>query len=254
MLPRLRLTARHLKPATQRQPKALLPRKATMSTFTIPDTNLNINSTPDLTRDDLLSFPAFKIWISTLQRSLAQQENPSHEFHGDPYILRKIDIQSVDRFGGGRLGFVKLKADVSNSSGEKLPGSVFLRGGSVGMLVRCSSPDMKLEWKNRLLTRSTVNSSTGRCSRFIRKRQESNPNNPTPHPRRLPLLRRNPRRHARRQRDIRRRRSQRNPRRNRPLRPGERTHRHDLISAAVYPGPRGRGVLAESGVSVCWGQ
>jgi ADP-sugar diphosphatase len=107
-----------------------------MSTFTIPDANLHINSIPDLTRDDLLSFPAFKIWISTLQRSLAQQQNPSHEFHGDPYILRKIDVQSVDRFGGGRLGFVKLKADVSNSSGEKLPGSVFLRGGSVGMLVR----------------------------------------------------------------------------------------------------------------------
>lgn len=107
-----------------------------MSTFTIPDSNLNIHSTPDLTRDDLLAFPAFKVWFSTLQRSLAQQQNPSHEFHGDPYILRRIDVQSVDRFGGGRLGFVKMKADVSNSSGEKLPGSVFLRGGSVGMLVR----------------------------------------------------------------------------------------------------------------------
>lgn len=107
-----------------------------MSTFTIPDSNLSVNTTPDLTRDDLLAFPAFKIWLSTLQHSLARQQNPSHEFHQDPYTLRKIDIQSVDRFGGGRLGFIKLKADVSNSSGEKLPGSVFLRGGSVGMLVR----------------------------------------------------------------------------------------------------------------------
>lgn len=66
---------------------------------------------------------------------MAQQKNPGHEFHHDPYILRQIDIQSVDRFGGSRLGFVKLKADVSNGAGEHLPGSVFLRGGSVGMLV-----------------------------------------------------------------------------------------------------------------------
>lgn len=108
-----------------------------MSTFTIPGSNLQVNSIPDLTRDDLLSFPAFKIWMSTLQHSLARQQNPSHEFHKDPYVLRQIDIQSIDRFGGWRLGFVKLKADVSNGSGEKLPGSVFLRGGSVGMLV-CS--------------------------------------------------------------------------------------------------------------------
>lgn len=138
MLPRLRLTARHLKPALQRQPRpsTLTPRQVTMSTSsTLPDSNLNITSTPDLTRDDLLTFPAFKIWISTLQHSLARQQNPSHEFHGDPYMLRKIDVQAVDRFGGGRLGFVKLKADVSNGAGEKLPGSVFLRGGSVGMLV-----------------------------------------------------------------------------------------------------------------------
>lgn len=115
-----------------------------MSTFTLPGSSLRVNSTPDLTRDDLLSFPAFKTWLSTLQNSLARQSSPSHEFHDDPYVLRQIDIQAVDRFGGGRLGFIKLKADVSNGRGEKLPGSVFLRGGSVGMLV-CSlfssSPD-----------------------------------------------------------------------------------------------------------------
>lgn len=106
-----------------------------MSTFTIPGFDARVNSIPDLSREDLLSFPAFKTWIRTLQQSLGRQQNPSHEFHDDPYTLRSIDIQSIDRFGGGRLGFVKLKADVSNGSGETLPGSVFLRGGSVGMLV-----------------------------------------------------------------------------------------------------------------------
>lgn len=107
------------------------------STFTLPgsDTRVNLKSTPDLCQDDLLSFPAFKTWVSTLQGSLARQRDATHEFHHDPYVLRQINIQSVDRFGGSRLGFVKLKADVSNGAGECLPGSVFLRGGSVGMLV-----------------------------------------------------------------------------------------------------------------------
>ncbi|KAJ5775393.1 uncharacterized protein N7511_000404 [Penicillium nucicola] len=113
-----------------------------MSTFTIPDTDLEVKSIPDLTQKDLLSFPAFKVWIATLQQSLARQQHPSHEFHNDPYVLRKISIQAVDRFGGNRLGFVKLKADVSNGHGETLPGSVFLRGGSVGMLLILQPNDL----------------------------------------------------------------------------------------------------------------
>ncbi|KAJ5562588.1 hypothetical protein N7461_001349 [Penicillium sp. DV-2018c] len=113
-----------------------------MSTFTIPNTNLAVNSIPDLTQNELLSFPAFKIWMTTLQQSLARQGHSSHEFHKDPYVLRKIDIQSIDRFGGGRLGFIKMKAEVSNGQGETLPGSVFLRGGSVGMLLILQPSDI----------------------------------------------------------------------------------------------------------------
>lgn len=41
-------------------------------------------------------------------------------------------------FGGERIGFIKFKAEVSNDNGEKFPGSVFLRGGSVAMLVSCT--------------------------------------------------------------------------------------------------------------------
>lgn len=51
-------------------------------------------------------------------------------------------MQCVDRFGGGRIGFIKLKAEVSNEAGEKLPGSVFLRGGSVAMLVTLQPDDV----------------------------------------------------------------------------------------------------------------
>ncbi|EEQ87026.1 NUDIX family hydrolase [Blastomyces dermatitidis ER-3] len=108
-----------------------------MSTFIIPNSTpqIPVALTPDLSQDQLLAFPAFKIWLSTLQHSLSRQANPSHEFHAAPYTLRHIQIQAVDFFGGNRLGFVKLKADVSNDHGEKLPGSVFLRGGSVGILL-----------------------------------------------------------------------------------------------------------------------
>lgn len=139
MKSRLWLTVRHL------QPSSLSPlRPRAMSSFIIPASegsdSLSVNSTSDLSRDTLLNFPAFKIWLSTLQHSLRRQRHPSHEFHKDPYILRKIDIQTADFFKGGRLGFVKLKADVSNGNGETLPGSVFLRGGSVGMLVSLPKP------------------------------------------------------------------------------------------------------------------
>ena len=110
-----------------------------MSTFTISSSiagEVPVHLTSDLTKAQLLSFPAFKNWISTLEHSLSlQEQNENHTFHASPYKLRKIDIQSVDFFGSGKLGFVKLKAEVSNDKGEKLPGSVFLRGGSVGMMV-----------------------------------------------------------------------------------------------------------------------
>jgi hypothetical protein len=145
MIPRSRLALRNLSVLQKTAAK----RK--MSTFTIPihdiknnaasttttTTTIPVNfaSSSDLiSRDQLLSFPAFKTWLSTLQRSLARQRHPTHEFHRQPYALRKIDIQAVDRWGG-RIGFVKFVADVSNDSGESFPGSVFLRGGSVGMLV-----------------------------------------------------------------------------------------------------------------------
>ena len=127
MRQRLRLIASHVKPRSL----------AAMSTFSLPNTQpeIPVHLCHDLSKDQLLSFPAFKTWISTLQHSLSTQQNASHTFHSTPYRLRKIEIQSVDFFGGKRLGFVKLQAEVSNDCGEKLPGAVFLRGGSVGMMV-----------------------------------------------------------------------------------------------------------------------
>ncbi|KAM5489086.1 hypothetical protein MaudMau93_003811 [Microsporum audouinii] len=107
-----------------------------MSTFTLPASEppVPVQLTSDISQSQLLSFPAFKIWLSTLRHSLSRQQDPSHEFHAQPYVLRSISVQAVDHFGANRLGFVKFKADVSTDDGDRLPGSVFLRGGSVGML------------------------------------------------------------------------------------------------------------------------
>ena len=112
-----------------------------MSSFDLPgaDPAVAVELTSKLSKDQLLSFPAFKTWISTLQHSLSLQKQSTHVFYDTPFVLRRIDVQAVDFFGGGRLGFVKLKAEVSNNKGEKLPGSVFLRGGSVCMMVGSAS-------------------------------------------------------------------------------------------------------------------
>ena len=130
MLSRSQLIAKHFCSPTLLNASEHL--RIAMSTFTLPntDTQIPISLTSDLRKEQLLSFPAFKTWISTLSHSLSTQSNENHTFYETPYKLRRIDVQSVDFFGGGRIGFVKLKAQVSNDDGENLPGSVFLRGGS----------------------------------------------------------------------------------------------------------------------------
>ncbi|KAL8668013.1 MAG: hypothetical protein Q9168_007118 [Polycauliona sp. 1 TL-2023] len=121
-----------------------------MTTFTLPDSKpeVPIQLPSGLEQEQLLSFPAFKTWISTLQHSLSLQQDSSHTFNPAPYRLRQIDVQSVDFFGGKRLGFVKLKADISNDHGEKLPGSVFLRGGSVAMMLILQPDDVPENTEN----------------------------------------------------------------------------------------------------------
>lgn len=89
----------------------------------------------DLSRDELSSFPAYKIWFAALQKTLQAQSSTDHPYHDNPYKLRSVTVQCIDRFAGKRLGFVKLKADVSADDGQRFPGSVFMRGGSVAMLL-----------------------------------------------------------------------------------------------------------------------
>jgi hypothetical protein len=107
MLSRVKLFAQQLSTAPQAQRLARM-----SSSFTLPNSKpeVKVNLTSDLSKDQLLSFTAFKNWISTLQQSLSLQQQKSHTFNDAPYILRQIDVQAVDFFGGDKLGFVKLRS------------------------------------------------------------------------------------------------------------------------------------------------
>ncbi|KAF2498116.1 hypothetical protein BU16DRAFT_456890 [Lophium mytilinum] len=114
-----------------------------MSTFTLPNTTppIPVSLPSNLPQDALISFPAFKNWLATLQHSLSLQSNKSHTFHANPYALKNIEVQAVDWFGK-KPGFIKLQAKVENDNGESLPGAVFLRGGSVAMLLILQPDDV----------------------------------------------------------------------------------------------------------------
>ena len=81
-------------------------------------------------------------WISTLRHNLSLQSQSSHEFNSSPYEIRSIKIQSIDKFSSSKIGFIKLKAEIKNKDDESLPGSVFLRGPSVGMMILLQPDDL----------------------------------------------------------------------------------------------------------------
>src|ERR1051326_7496144 len=116
-----------------------------MTTFILPDSTppCPVSIPGQINREQLLRLPAFKTWIATLQNSLSLQQKSDQPFHQSPYLLRSIEVQAVDLFGPNRIGFVKLKADISTDQGDWLPGAVFMRGGSVAMLV-CLQEMVKL--------------------------------------------------------------------------------------------------------------
>ncbi|KAI1329915.1 hypothetical protein F5Y16DRAFT_364363 [Xylariaceae sp. FL0255] len=118
--------------------------KSQATSISLPeDFSVNVSLPEGFSEKQLLSFQPFKNWLETLTKSLTlQSQNPSHPFHSDPYALRSITIQSYDLFGSSKIGFLKLSAEVTNSFGESLPGAVFLRGPSVGMLVMLIPDDL----------------------------------------------------------------------------------------------------------------
>ena len=114
-----------------------------MSSFSSP--HATIPPHLSVTQQQLDAFPAYTQWLRTLTASLAAQSAAAHPFHSDPYTLRTITLTSATHFGP-RLGFVTLDAHVANAGGETLPGTVFLRGGSVAMLLVLTERGAADEW------------------------------------------------------------------------------------------------------------
>lgn len=96
---------------------------------------LKYNLPEDLTEGQLANFPAYKIWINAISKSLDAQSAPNHPYHQNPYKFYGVTVQSIDRFRSDKLGFVKLKADIRTDDDQTLPGTIFMRGGSVAMLL-----------------------------------------------------------------------------------------------------------------------
>ncbi|KAN0116877.1 hypothetical protein V8E51_002854 [Hyaloscypha variabilis] len=108
--------------------------------------------TEHVTEEQLMNWNPFTTWAKTLKASLELQTQldhtgEKHPFHEFPYTVRSVDIQAVDWFGRGKLGFVKLTAKVQNEAPnpQTLPGAVFLRGGSVAMLMILRPSDSNSE-------------------------------------------------------------------------------------------------------------
>jgi hypothetical protein len=107
--------------------------------------NLSVEQFKQLLSDDskdgkpAFGFPALKNWLTTLLNTLDAQQDKSHPFHTNPYRLRELNIEAADWFWPGRLGFVKLQSVIRNDDPDDTknwtPGAVFLRGGSVAILV-----------------------------------------------------------------------------------------------------------------------
>ncbi|ORZ01410.1 hypothetical protein BCR43DRAFT_512290 [Syncephalastrum racemosum] len=86
--------------------------------------------------DKVVEFGPFKEWVARLDKA---QRDRQEEFD-----VSKIAIQNTDVFGSGKLGFVKLKADVTfRETGKNVPGIVFMRGGSVAMMIVIKSEGCK---------------------------------------------------------------------------------------------------------------
>ncbi|KAI0201723.1 hypothetical protein F4808DRAFT_459494 [Astrocystis sublimbata] len=114
-----------------------------MATITLKDPAISVSLPEGLSEEQLLSFSPFNNWLQTFTNSLKlQHSNPKHPFHDDPYALRSITVQSYDMWAPPKVGFLKIQTEVKNSAGESLPGAVFLRGPSVGMLVMLIPDDV----------------------------------------------------------------------------------------------------------------
>ncbi|KAI8872548.1 hypothetical protein GQ42DRAFT_119244 [Ramicandelaber brevisporus] len=96
--------------------------------------------------DDVLAFPPFSAWAARLDRQItAQHQTQQQQSQGKDAVpkppaeileVRGVDIQGVDYFRSNKIGFLKFNAHVVDvASGARIPGIVFMRGGSCAVLI-----------------------------------------------------------------------------------------------------------------------
>ncbi|CAG8457676.1 2819_t:CDS:2 [Acaulospora colombiana] len=95
-------------------------------------------SQSDINVASVFEFKPFKEWASAMSEEFLNAENKEIE-------VRKVEIQNVDFFGS-KIGFIKFKVDaVLTENGKNVPGIVFMRGGSVAVLLILRSKDQDNE-------------------------------------------------------------------------------------------------------------
>jgi ADP-sugar diphosphatase len=103
----------------------------------------------DIDGSKLMNFPAFKQWFVSLGSNLAIQQTPGHTFETEPWRLIEVKIHTVTVFPNGKIGFMTIEAILRKGDG-KSPGNalervVFLRGGSVAVLMLLRPKDSRKE-------------------------------------------------------------------------------------------------------------
>jgi ADP-sugar diphosphatase len=93
----------------------------------------------DIDEAKLMAYPAFKNWLNSWETNLAVQSTPGHTFELEPWKLVEVKIHTATVFGNGKIGFMTIEALLRKNDGEspgnKLDRIVFLRGGSVAVLM-----------------------------------------------------------------------------------------------------------------------
>ncbi|KAI8369640.1 uncharacterized protein BYT42DRAFT_617640 [Radiomyces spectabilis] len=97
-------------------------------TVIIGDQHVPLKGASSDTLDKVLQFQPFKDWVQQFDKEQQKWKNEMK--------ISSIEVQSTDVFSSEKLGFVKLKADVKfKDTDSSAPGIVFMRGGSVSILI-----------------------------------------------------------------------------------------------------------------------
>ncbi|KAK0609077.1 Nudix hydrolase 14 [Lasiodiplodia hormozganensis] len=102
-----------------------------------------------LTKDLTIDFTAFKNWTRILKENLCKQMQSGPTYLEDPWALKEIIIHNVSFSSKHRIRYMTIEARLRRTNGigepKELNRIVFLRGGSVGMLMILRPRDSHLE-------------------------------------------------------------------------------------------------------------